>query len=74
MKWKYADSERPKGLCYDCGRPYGSFQDLIISDDLWEQINPTYHEHAGLLCPTCICNRITLIYPHAEYNLLIKHI
>lgn len=55
---KYNDSERPSGKCYDCKIPYGSFRDFTISDEHWEIINPTNHEGAGLLCPTCIANRL----------------
>jgi len=50
---KYKDHERPRGKCYDCKRPYHSFPDLIISDEMWRKINPTHHEGAGLLCLTC---------------------
>jgi hypothetical protein len=55
---KYTDSERPLGKCYDCGIPYHDFADLEIPDDIWEKINPTYHEGAGLLCPNCIGLRL----------------
>jgi len=55
---KFTDKERPKGVCYDCNIPYESFQDLIIPDEIWEIINPTYHEDAGLLCPNCIGKRL----------------
>lgn len=58
---KYGDLERPKGVCYDCRIPYNSFPDMVIEDDLWEQINPTHHKGAGLLCPTCIANRLNEI-------------
>jgi len=55
---KFTDAERPKGVCYDCGIPYSSFQDLIVADQIWEIINPTYHKGAGLLCPNCIGQRL----------------
>ena len=59
MNKKYNDNERPKGCCYDCSLPYGSFPcDMIIQPVLWELINPTYHKGAGLLCPNCMCARI----------------
>lgn len=58
---KYKDDERPANCCYDCKISYGSFPDLTISDDLWEQINPTYHKGAGLLCPTCTAKRLAKI-------------
>ena len=40
---------------------YGEFPDLIIPNHLWELINPTHHEEAGLLCPTCIANRLNYL-------------
>lgn len=58
--WRYADEDRPKGVCYDCGRPYGDehgFPDLLVPNDVWEKINPTEHRGAGLLCPSCIVAR-----------------
>lgn len=59
-KWTYEDSERPSGECYDCGLGYGvgGFGDLQLPDDVWEEINPTQHEGAGLLCPNCIFIRL----------------
>lgn len=64
---KYTDKERldklreaGTGACYDCGIIYGgdSWSDLIIPDEIWEKINPTYHEGAGLLCCNCIVKRL----------------
>ena len=60
-KWRYNDSERPSGCCYDCRIKYSEFPDMSILDDLWELINPTEHEGSGLLCPTCIANRLNFI-------------
>lgn len=57
-KWKYEDNERPKACCYDCRIKYSEFPDMIIADELWELINPTKVEGSGLLCPTCIANRL----------------
>lgn len=57
-RWRYPDDERPVGVCYDCGRPYDTFVDLVIPDEVWEKINPTYHEGAGLLCPNCMGDRL----------------
>lgn len=57
-KWRYRDDERPQGSCYDCGLEYSNFPDMMIPDDLWERINPTEHEGAGILCPTCIARRL----------------
>ncbi len=59
--WKRADEERPACECYDCGMPYHDFPDMVIPDDLWEKINPTHHEGAGLLCPTCIAKRLDML-------------
>lgn len=57
---KYTDEEREllKGHCYDCYIIYSDFVDLIVSDEIWEKINPTYYEGAGLLCPNCIGLRL----------------
>lgn len=61
IQWKYTDDERPQGCCYDCRTPYHAFQDMIIPDKYWDKINPTYHDGAGLLCPTCIINRLHML-------------
>ena len=61
IRWKYNDDERPEGVCYDCKIPYNSFPDMVIKNELWEQINPTNHKGAGLLCPSCIGKRLNLI-------------
>lgn len=57
---KYKDTEKPKGKCYDCKEKYGSnrFPDLIIPNDIWDIISPSYHKGAGLLCPNCINARL----------------
>lgn len=70
-KWRYEDKDRPRkngrkngrllAVCYDCGLPYGSFPDMVIPDELWEEINPTCWQGAGILCPTCIANRLDYI-------------
>lgn len=60
-KWKYKDNEKPQGCCYDCRIKYSEFPDMIIPNELWELINPTYHKGAGLLCPTCISNRLDFL-------------
>jgi len=60
-KWQYSEDERPKGCCYDCRMKYDQFPDMIIPDVLWELINPTKIEGAGLLCPTCIANRLDFL-------------
>lgn len=58
FKWSYKDDERPQGCCYDCRMKYSEFPDMTIPNELWELINPTEHEDCGLLCPTCIANRL----------------
>ena len=63
-RWRYSDEERPRGRCYDCNRPYGGefgFPDLLIDNAAWEAINPTMHEGAGLLCPSCIIARLVRV-------------
>lgn len=58
--WTYKGDERPRGECYDCRLSYDhpQFVDLHIPDEIWEEINPTPHEGAGLLCPNCIGRRL----------------
>ena len=70
-KWKYKDSERPHGYCYDCRIPYGEFEDMIIPNELWSLINPTYHIGAGLLCPNCIINRLNCLGKWYKDNLFM---
>ena len=64
-KWRYKESERPKdgnGIytaeCYDCGKPYESIGDCAVPNDIWERINPTEINGAGILCANCIIERI----------------
>ena len=73
-KWRYKDSERPSSACYDCGLEYGEFPDMVIPDSLWEKINPTYHQGAGLLCPTCIAKRLDFIGLWYENDLFVLNI
>jgi hypothetical protein len=46
--------------CFDCKRPYGDngFPDLIIPYWAWRQISPS-GDDGGLLCPSCICKRLS---------------
>lgn len=57
---KYKDDERPRGVCYDCKKSYDGpdWVDVVVDNDLWEKINPTYHKGAGLLCANCTTIRI----------------
>jgi hypothetical protein len=48
-------------MCNDCKRPYGNkhgFPDLVIPDWAWKAISPNGDE-SGLLCPSCICKRLS---------------
>lgn len=50
-----------KCRCHDCGREYGDdhgFPDLIIPYDSWVRISPS-GDDGGLLCPSCICRRLS---------------
>ena len=69
--WKHPDNERPYAKCYDCGMDYEDMQDMVVSDDVWEEINPTYHKGAGILCPTCIANRLNHIDKWYKTNLFL---
>jgi hypothetical protein len=69
--WKYSRQDRPPGRygrCYDCGAPYNSFHDMMIPDDMWELISPSTIEGGGLLCPTCMVNRLE--YLNLWYDIL----
>ena len=59
-KWKYNKEDRPLACCYDCRMKYDQFPDMVIPDDLWETISPSCEE-GGLLCPTCIANRLSYL-------------
>lgn len=43
--------------CYDCGKPYGQFPDLIIDNDAFARIAPNPPD-GGILCPNCINDRL----------------
>lgn len=59
MKWRYVDEERQGGSCYDCELAYRHFPiEMVIDNETWELINPTYHEGAGLLCHNCMIARL----------------
>lgn len=60
-QWKHPDNEEPKAVCYDCGLPYEEFQDMVVPNDIWELISPTNFKGAGLLCPTCMANRLAFL-------------
>lgn len=50
-------------LCDECDRPYGDrhgFPDMIVPDWAWKIITPKPGTDGGLLCPSCICQRLTL--------------
>lgn len=58
-----ARSASPSGsvCCYDCGRPYESFDlDVLVTNAQWKQICPKPYDGAGgggILCPNCIVKR-----------------
>jgi len=47
--------------CYDCGLEYGGFEwaDVVVSDGVWEKINPSENKGGGLLCFNCMSGRLT---------------
>jgi len=53
-------TEENVSRCYDCLRPYGDggFPDFIIPYWAWKEISPT-KDDGGLLCPSCICKRLS---------------
>lgn len=63
-KWRYSDEERAVerfACCYDCQRPYGTWPDMPVSNEVWELINPTQWKGSGLLCPSCIGDRLNVL-------------
>lgn len=46
--------------CAGCGLDYSKFQDYILPDDVWCRIAPC-EDGSGLLCPTCIANKLNEI-------------
>jgi hypothetical protein len=71
-KWRYEDNERPYSCsCWDCGMAYSEFPDMLVPDKLWKKINPTIYKGAGILCPTCIANRLDYINCWYDDNLFI---
>jgi hypothetical protein len=60
---KYTDEERPPSeycACYDCGLLYQSpyWAETILENEDWELVSPSIHKGSGLLCFTCICERL----------------
>ena len=54
--------------CQECGKKYKL--DLIIDDKIWEHIKPAGKEkEAGLLCGSCIINKIEKIEGYSVFNL-----
>lgn len=62
---RYTDEEieafRNPLRCFDCGALYGQpdWIEATVPNDVWETINPTYHENAGagILCIVCMAKR-----------------
>lgn len=55
--WILPESERGKCVCADCKADYDTFQDMVVPNDLWLLISP-FADEGGLLCPTCMANRL----------------
>lgn len=47
-----------KAACMDCDVAYSDFGfvDLVVPDHIWRAIAP----QDGLLCPTCLCRRVSM--------------
>jgi len=55
--------------CQVCGKDYKT--DILISDELWEKIKPTEKSKGvGLLCPSCIGNRIEMLPGYRAFQLI----
>ena len=74
--WILPESERMNCVCADCKTPYDTFRDMVVPNDIWAKISP-FGDEGGLLCPTCIANRLnhidkwyqTGMYVLKEHNL-----
>jgi len=57
--------------CQECGIKYKI--DLIISDDYWKQIKPKGKaESAGLLCSSCIMQKLEAILEYNCFQLILN--
>lgn len=55
--------------CQECGNQFKV--DFLVSDELWEEIKPPNKpEGGGLLCGSCIANKIEAIGEYAVYNVI----
>jgi hypothetical protein len=72
-KWHYDKNEHPQSCCYDCRIKYGEFPDMVIPDKLWKKISPT-GDDGGILCPTCIANRLNHLQLWYANDLYILHL
>ncbi len=71
-RWIYSDTKEPVELackCQGCGNLYKL--DLVIDDDLWEVIKPEEKpKGAGLLCGSCIMERLERLLEYAVFGLI----
>jgi len=55
-------------ICQGCGKRYRI--DIMIPDDMWKKIKPRLKvEGAGLLCGSCIVNRLEKLNEYDAYKL-----
>jgi hypothetical protein len=65
-RWRYDENDAPQGVCYDCRIKYHHFPDMHLPNEAWFAISPAHEPAGGLLCPTCMANRLqylNLWYP-----------
>jgi len=58
--WK-RELDLTEAKCYDCGAKYKSkeYIELVLPHDLWDKISPVKEKGCGLLCHTCILQRLS---------------
>lgn len=54
--------------CHGCGQTFRV--DIMVPDDIWDRIRPPHKPAgAGLLCPTCIVQRIEATEDFAAFEM-----
>jgi hypothetical protein len=54
-------------ICQACGRRFK--MDLMVPGEIWEKITPSATKHGGLLCPTCIVERVENLFGFSAFFL-----
>jgi hypothetical protein len=59
--WHYPTRNRASWRCYDCRRDVRLVGSIALPDHMWERINPTEQQGAGVLCAQCILERFDVL-------------